>query len=124
MQLGTNDDLIYGMEDAAGGLMIDYAKANKGSLPEVSPLSATSPLPATLLWLAPFWHKLPIGPAALDSLGDPIEGFSCVMHCAGHYCLPGRCVGVLLRPGSHHRIHGHQAGERTRTVALPRGTSA
>lgn len=37
LQIGTNDDLIYGMEDAAKGLIVDYGKANKGSLPEVRP---------------------------------------------------------------------------------------
>ena len=35
VQMGTNDDLIYGMEVAAKGLITAYAASNAGKLPEV-----------------------------------------------------------------------------------------
>lgn len=34
-QVGKNDDLIYGMKDAAVDLIKNYARANNGSVPEV-----------------------------------------------------------------------------------------
>ena len=33
--MGKNDDLIYGMKDAAVDLIKNYARANNGSVPEV-----------------------------------------------------------------------------------------
>ncbi len=83
-QVGTNDDLIYGMEDAARGLVLDYATANARKLPEVGLVAVRL---FSLHWHASrlHWHASRLRHNVLHAcmILEPRP-------LTGHHRLPGR----------------------------------